>query len=60
MSSMAAQRQRFRQRILQVSLDDLKRVGQSYLQADKASIAVITNSVMESSVQALGLDVVHL
>ncbi len=56
----AEQRQRFRQRILKVTLDDLKRVGQTYLQPENASIAVITNSSLEASVEALGLDVVHL
>ncbi len=37
------QRRVFRQRILQVSLADLKRVTQTYLQADLASTAVITS-----------------
>ena len=37
------QRSAFRQRILKVSLDDLKRVASTYLTPDSASIAVITN-----------------
>lgn len=37
------QRRDFRQRILQVSLDDLKRVGAQYLQAELASTAIITS-----------------
>jgi Zn-dependent M16 (insulinase) family peptidase len=36
-------RRRFRQRILQVSLEDLKRVGQLYLKTELASTAIITN-----------------
>jgi Zn-dependent M16 (insulinase) family peptidase len=37
------QRREFRQRILQVSLDDLKRVTQLYLKPELASVAVITS-----------------
>ncbi|WP_373290107.1 insulinase family protein [Amphritea balenae] len=39
----ADQRKRFRQRILQVSLDDLLRVAEQYLNNDNASVAVVTN-----------------
>jgi hypothetical protein len=56
----AEQRQRFRQRVLQVSLDDLKRVGKQYLQREKASIAVITNSNMQDEVKQLGLEIIQL
>ncbi len=38
------QRSTFRQRILNVSLDDLLRVGETYLQPDRASVAVVTSS----------------
>ena len=38
------QRSEFRQRILNVSLDDLLSVGSTYLQPEKASIAVVTNN----------------
>jgi Zn-dependent M16 (insulinase) family peptidase len=38
------QRQLFRQRILEVTLDDLRRVTQTYLQTAHASTAVITGS----------------
>ncbi|MEH6590461.1 MAG: insulinase family protein [Halioglobus sp.] len=38
-----AQRELFRQRILDVSMDDLRSVTQKYLTADKASTAVITS-----------------
>jgi len=37
------QRKRFRARILQVTLNDLKRVAQTYLDPAKASIAVVTS-----------------
>lgn len=37
------QQRRFRQRILNVTLDDLQRVARCYLQPEQASIAVITN-----------------
>ncbi|WP_370277860.1 insulinase family protein [Pontibacterium sp.] len=37
------QRKRFRARILQVTLDDLKRVAQTYLDPAKASVAVVTS-----------------
>jgi len=56
----AEQRQRFRSRILKVTIDDLKRVGQKYLQPEKASVAVITQSAMEQTVKDIGLDIIHL
>ncbi len=39
-----ATRELFRQRILAVSLDDLRRVTQTYLNAEVASTAIVTNS----------------
>jgi hypothetical protein len=38
------QRQRFRERILAVNLDDLKRVAKQYLIADNESVAIVTNA----------------
>lgn len=38
-----AQRQAFRQRVRETTLADLQKVTEKYLQADKSSIAVITN-----------------
>ena len=38
------QRRAFRQQVLKVSLEDLRRVGKTYLQADKAYTAVISNA----------------
>ena len=51
------QRQRFRSRVLKVTLDDLKRVGEKYLDAEAASIAVITNNVTHDEIGDLELDV---
>ena len=56
----AEQRQRFRSRILKVTIDDLKRVGREYLQPEKASVAVITQSAMEQTAKDIGLDVIQL
>ena len=49
------QRER-REKILAVTLDDLKRVGQTYLQPENASVAVITsNAGAEAASERLGL-----
>jgi Zn-dependent M16 (insulinase) family peptidase len=47
------QREQFRQRILEVSLDDLHRVTQTYLRPDLASTAIVTNSGQLDSTAAL-------
>ena len=47
------QRLLFRQQILDVSLDDLQRVTQTYLQPERASTAVITSSGAQSVAKAL-------
>ncbi len=52
-----AQRQRYRQRLLAVTLEDLKRVGETYLRADNASIAVIANPGAAEVATTLGLDI---
>ncbi len=52
-------RRRFRQRILDVSLEDLRRVAESYLTAKPAGIAVITNPEMAKKAD-LGLEIVSL
>ena len=49
------QRQKFRGRVLEVTLDDLKRVGQTYLKPEAASIAVITNTAIHEEKGDLGL-----
>jgi len=52
--------QLFRQRVLEVSIDDLKRVTDTYLKSGEASIAVITSAATYEDVGDLGLDVIHL
>jgi Zn-dependent M16 (insulinase) family peptidase len=54
------QRQRFRQRVLEVKLQDLQRVGETYLKPEQASIAVISSQSGEQRCRDLGLDVKHL
>ncbi len=54
------QRRRFRDRVLAVSLDDLQRVGRTYLMADKASTVVVTHSANIPRAQALGLSVIQV
>ncbi len=55
-----AKRELFRQRILQVSIEDLKRVATTYLQTDKASVAVVTSAGNRERVTKLGLEVLSL
>ena len=52
--------QAFRQAILQVRLDDLKRVTQTYLQPEQASTAIITSAATLEQKGNLGLDVINL
>ena len=54
------QRQAFRKRLLAVSLEDLKRVGETYLRAEQASIAIISNPGSVAVADKLGLDVQQL
>lgn len=51
-------RREYRSRILNVTLDDLKRVGETYLREDNCSVGVITSETTASTaaVKALGLD----
>ncbi|MDT8451742.1 MAG: insulinase family protein [Gammaproteobacteria bacterium] len=49
-----------RQRVLAVTVDDLRRVTETYLQADKASTAVITSAATYKITGDLGLEVIHL
>jgi Zn-dependent M16 (insulinase) family peptidase len=55
-----AQRQRFRQRILGVTLDDLARVTATYLKPEQASTAVVTSTAgfeaNQKVVEALSLE----
>jgi len=54
------QRQLYRERVLKVTVEDLKRVGEKYLKPENASIAVITNPANEDAVKALGLEIFNL
>jgi Zn-dependent M16 (insulinase) family peptidase len=54
------QRQRFRASVLQVTLDDLRRVGEQYLKPEAASVAVITNAATHEKVGDIGLEVHQL
>jgi len=54
------QRQAFRKKVLEVTLDDLKRVTEKYLKTDKHSVAVLSNQATLDSVGDLGLEVHHL
>ena len=54
------QRQGYRERILGVTLDDLKRVGETYLVPERASVAVITSNANESLVSDQGLEIIRL
>ncbi|MFV8783684.1 insulinase family protein [Microbulbifer sp. SA54] len=48
-------RQAFRRKVTEVTLEDLQRVGKTYLQADKASTAVVTGSQGREAGLALDL-----
>lgn len=50
-----AVRQAFRRKVTEVTLEDLQRVGKTYLQPDKASTAVVTGSQGREAGLALGL-----
>jgi Zn-dependent M16 (insulinase) family peptidase len=52
-------RRRFRQRILDVSLEDLRRVAETYLAGEPDGIAVITNPELAKQAE-LGLEIVSL
>ena len=54
------QRQAYRQRVLKVTLEDLRRVGAQYLKPEKASTAVITNSMTLEQTGDLGMEVLAL
>ncbi len=54
------QRARFRERVLAVTLDDMKRVAKTWLKPEQASVAVITSHDNREAVEALGLEVQEL
>lgn len=51
----AERRRAFRQRILSVSLEDLKRVGETYFNTDDASTGVVTNEKTAASLDVTNL-----
>lgn len=54
------QRARFRERVLAVTVDDLKRVASTWLVPEKASTAVVTSSDNREKVKELGLEIQEL
>ncbi|MAZ05624.1 insulinase family protein [Marinobacter sp. SS8-8] len=54
------QRARFRERVLAVTLDDLKRVSSTWLMPEKASTAVVTSPENRARVEKLGLAIQEL
>jgi len=54
------QRVRFRERVLSVTLDDLKRVATTWLIPEKASTAVVTGPENRELVEELGLNIQEL
>ncbi len=55
-----AHREHFRASVLKVTLDDLLRVANEYLQPEKASFGVITQSAKKNELKALGFEVHEL
>ncbi len=53
-------RQRFRERVLDTSLADLRRVAERYLTADKANVAVVTHAANKNLAQSLDLRINEL
>ena len=56
----AEQRQAFRRHVLGVTMEDLLRVGKTYLNPEAASIAVISNQEMLSECQDLNLTIFNI
>jgi len=52
-------RREFRSRILNVTLDDLKRVGETYLRDDNCSVGVITSETMANTDEVKALNLEH-
>ncbi|MCW8929653.1 MAG: insulinase family protein [Gammaproteobacteria bacterium] len=56
----ADQRQKFRQEILSVTIDDLIRVAQSYFVDKEYSLAVVSNHEHEKECKELDMDIINL
>ncbi|PXX90951.1 peptidase M16 [Marinobacter vulgaris] len=54
------QRARFRERVLAVTLEDMKRVAKEWLKPENASVAVVTSFENRDTVKKLGLDIQEL
>ncbi len=54
------QRATFRERVLAVTLEDLKRVAKEWLVPEKASVAVVTSPENRARAEALGLNIQEL
>ena len=55
-----AQRQRFRERVLSVKMDDLQRVSDTWLRPERASVAVVTSHAQRQTVEGLGMTIEEL
>jgi Zn-dependent M16 (insulinase) family peptidase len=53
-------REAFRNRIVKVTIEDLLRVANQYLVADKASVGIVSHSGQQEKLKALGLDINQL
>ncbi len=53
-------RQAFRERVLSTSLDDLRRVAETYLVPENANTAIVSNDKNRSHAEALSLDIIEL
>ena len=54
------QRARFRERVLAVTLDDMKRVAKEWLKPETASVAVVTSFENRATAKELGLEIQEL
>ena len=53
-------REAFRNRIVRVTIEDLLRVANQYLVADKASVGIVSHTGQQEKLKALGLDIYQL
>ncbi|UTF60525.1 insulinase family protein [Gilvimarinus sp. DA14] len=55
-----AKRESFRARVLEVTEDDLKRVAQTYLRPERASIAAVIPGAAKQAAETMGLEIKNL
>lgn len=53
-------REAFRNRVVQVTIDDLLRVANTYLDPSKASVGVLSHTAQQEKLATLGLEIHHL